>query len=226
MRREEVAFYALAVTATSSALGLAWRRREHLPVAILLTGGLVGDLVQRGLAALLLGQPRPFTGGCRVAWTVKEAIFTAYVPGLVAVGLLVLLRARRAALLLPLAAWCAIVAAHIFGYPALRGDELGRFYRDIQIAAVLGLGAMAARFEIHRRLEHRAPTTTELVVLWAAGVELMNLSGPYLCAPWNRWGLARVAYGAFYVVATIMQTVEGVSSWKSGRRTEPPCNSG
>lgn len=226
MKREEVAFYALAAAATSSAIVLAWQRRRHAPVAILLAGGLGGDMVQRGLAAVLVGQPRPFTGVARVAWTVKEAIFTAYVPGVVAVALLVLLRARRQALLLPSAAWGAIVAAHVFGYPELRGTALASFYRDVQIAAVVALGAMVARFEVQRRLAHRAPTTTELVVVWAAATEAMNLGGPYLVEPWSRWGLARVAYGVFYVVASIVQIIEGGSAWTSGKRTEPPCSSG
>lgn len=226
MTKEDVAFYALAAAATVSAAVLAWRKREHLPLALLFFAGLAGDMVQRVLAAVLVGKPRPFTGTARVAWTVKEAIFTAYVPGLVAVALVVLLRARRMSLVLPAAAWAAVVAAHVFGYPELRGDALGGFYRDLQVAAVLALAAMAARFELERRRARRVPTATELIVLWSVAVEAMNLAGPYLRVPWSRWGLARVAYATLYVVAIVLQIIEGVSSWTSGKRTGPPCNSG
>lgn len=227
MRREDVAFYGLSAAATSSAWVLAWRRRQHLPVAVLFVVGILGDMGQRWLAPLLRDQPRPFTGDARVAWTLKQALFTSYPPAVVVVALVVLARAPRWSLVLPLGAWLAIVAAHIFGYPELRQAALGTFYLGLQVAAVGVLAVLAMRFEVHRRRRRVPPTAAELVVLWSVLAEAINLGGPLLREPWRRWGLARVAYGAVYVVAIIVQIVEGVSSWRrSGKWSDPPSSSG
>ena len=216
--RGDLAFYGLDVFATVTAVLFALRKRRHAPIAALFAFGLVSDGAMRALARELLGQSRPFTGMVRVAWTIRESFFSAYVPAVVVVVLLVLWPRQAGRLLeVPTLAFAVVVGAHVFLYPALRGEALGAFYRKAHgtLCAVLAVSAIV--FEAERRRWRRKLSATELLALWCCGAEVMNLFGPYWGGkPWEEWGLARVDYGIVFAIALITQ---GRSLWmlRSGR---------
>jgi hypothetical protein len=145
-----MSMWSAAVLVKAAAAALAWRsgrdRPGHRPVGLLLSVGVVADLVRRAISVLALEPFRaangaaPFAGSARLAFHLEQVLFLAWPAGLVAVALVTLAHRR------PWGAFAAQLAANLglaAAYPAIRGAMLAKAYLGLELvalAAVVGAG--------------------------------------------------------------------------------------
>src|SRR4051812_1163686 len=79
--------YALSLTATALAWGIARRHVEHRPIAMLLSLGLASDVGRRLLNIAVLSTPGPYAGTARVAYHIEQALYLAWLAGVTATSL-------------------------------------------------------------------------------------------------------------------------------------------
>src|SRR5580692_3031660 len=95
-----LAIYVLEVIAIGLAWALVRQRREHLPVAVLLSVGLASDLAVLGIRGPILaavaahGVDVPWTGTARVAGHFSDAATLAWPAALVGAALVAFLRRK------------------------------------------------------------------------------------------------------------------------------------
>lgn len=184
---------------------LAWviqRRvdRAYRPVAIYLTGWLLGDLVRLLLATLVLAPWKiahgnvPLTGGARLAGHLEQGLLLGSWFGIAALAGWFFTRAPLLAGVL----YTAALVACVHGYPELRGEALGSFYRILTVVAV-GLALLAiARKRLPVGLAH-------LVVLLLVAGLTATLAGPFLGSPFKDWSLAQLTWTVFVGLIVLVQ---------------------
>jgi len=177
-----------------AAIALAWieqsTRREHAPIAWLLSAELVADLLRRALAAVALGAGppggQPYTGGLRVLFHVDQGLFLVWPVGLAAAALVVLAKARAR---WALGGGVLAVAILTAGYPTIRRELLARAYLGIELAS---LGCVVASGALWWR-RHERPSLTSGSVLVLSCIEAGTLIA--YRQPWAEgWTAAAVIY--------------------------------
>lgn len=219
-----VAFtYVVSVFATVLAWPVAKRRPDHTPIALLLTFGLVSDLVRRLLReylflpayAALAGAPA--TGWLRCAFNVEQALFLAWPAGLAAVALWVYLKQRPWIVALGYVEWVLAIAG--LGYPAIRGDLLSKAYLAFELACLLvAVGAIVHWIAFRKD----PPRVSHWIVALMVGTEVVGLiAGAWRFGIFTAWTLAQVSYCMLYAV---LIAINGAVLWvwpnpsPSGRR--------
>lgn len=206
--------YALSAGAVGAAAARARREPRHRPLAALLVLGLAADLV----VALLEpdgGWPHPLRGTARAAFHLAESLHAAYPLAVLGAAAAALVPGRRG-LLTGIRGWAAAyLVVLVVAYPTgLWGGPLVRVYTGTQVLVVLGLGGVVGSWLRGRRWHPVPKTAPELLLLWAAAVETMNLAGPYFLG-FARWfPLATGAYAIFYVVVIVIEL--GGGRWRRG----------
>lgn len=186
---------------------LAWRRREHWPLAGLFT---LGALVDIGLELHL-----PFAG--------RVVLGTVYPWAALAVVARVLGRwsRRRAAQDALLGGFACYVAA-LFAL-GLRGPALAHAYAAAQVGIASGMGWAVLAWRA-RTLRIVTPTVAGALIVAAA--EVACAGGPYL-DPDAKWYLARVAYFFAFGALTLIQigAMRGWMRWTSSSGPGPGSSS-
>lgn len=210
------ALYLLLAVATVLAWLLARARRDHLPIALLLSTGLLCNVVRAGLRAavptLATSPADPLAGWARAAAHLDDLLFLAWPAGLAVVAVHVLARAPRWSWA-PAAALAAIVAGLAGAYPVTRGDVLRRCYLAAELAA-LAVGVFGV-VQWARRGERATPA-----LLCAAFLVLGHfvvLVGPYRFGLFgSAWYTAQVGY---LLILVNLVLVQGAALWSSWRRS-------
>lgn len=182
---------ALAILAVMLASG----DRAHRPLAALLSGQAIVNLVRPALRASFgLDGPMaavPFQGWQRAAYFADAALFALWAPGLAWTALVVLGgRTVRAAAPLPVAIWLITVAAIVIGYPTIRGAGTDTIYLGAELAS-LACSALTWRevWESRGRLSF----ARGVVLLVVAFEALPIFAGPYRYGLFAAWTLALAA---------------------------------
>lgn len=207
--------YALSAVATVLAWVVARRHPAHLPVALLLTVGLVADIVRRAITrSVLLPEiarigDAPFTGWPRVAAHVDDALFIAW-PAALAGAALVAFLGRRA---WPVAvAYLVTLTGVVVAYPATRGAVLARVYSAAQLAAVMV--ALGCAITWYRKPTAEKTTTAQAALALVVSVEFGTLALSWRSGVFDNWYLSQIAYLILFVVLILMQ---GGIAWSSTR---------
>jgi hypothetical protein len=200
-------------------VALAWttaaQRRDHRPVAWLLTLGLGMDVARELIQVHVLQPTRaamgagPFHGFARAAFNVDEALFLAWPVGIAACATWVFLRHRTWAFV---AAYSLAVVMVVQAYPTLRGAALARVYLAAELAGiVVGIGSF-----ITWAWKRERPNLTHGVTLLIVVVELATLL-PFGKGPFVYWSLAQASYVTLYVVLIV---VHGGALWDRGSSSQ------
>jgi hypothetical protein len=184
--------YVAMFAATATAIALAWRDREHRPIAALLLLNLFASAARTALRPLVGAQP---VGGAILLFS--EALFLAGPFSLAVAALCVL--ARRPW-------WCdlwifgLVLSQVVLFQEELSAERIARVYLAAELGALLVCAAAFARSCADlRRPTHLA--LAMIVVVEMIGVVL----GPWRYGIWARWDLAQVEQVALYGVLTILQ---------------------
>jgi hypothetical protein len=160
-------------------VALVWRSAalepRHRPVAAVVVGNLIADVVRRGLA--LLNAPAyaaahgaPLTGLGRALFHADEALFLAWPFGLAALAALVFLEEphRRRVAALVGSMWGLSSLALALAYPMFRGPALGRVYLAVELTSLAAI--IASGWSWWQRWEK--PSLVEGSVIILGTVEL------------------------------------------------------
>jgi hypothetical protein len=204
----ELVTYALSLGATALAWTLVRRRHEHRPFAVLLTVGLVSDVVRRLLhvyalpPAHVVAAGSPLSGVVRTAFHVEQAMFLSWLAALTAASLHVFLKRRPWPVV---AVWALAVLALAITYPVTRGAALQRVYLWIEAATLAAsLGFVVAWI---RSPDRESPAFHQVCVALVLGTELTSL----FVGPWKAvdlfaaWPLAQLAYAGLFVFLILLQ---------------------
>jgi hypothetical protein len=209
------ATYVTLFFAAVTAVGLAWRRKDHRPFAAFLAWLFVIDTVRVVLADRFdlmrpLGSP-PFTGAARVALHIDQAGELSSTAGLAMVAILICVE-RRALASLPLLAWVASVVYLSTHYPEIRGDALRRIYLAGELTA---LGVVIA--SIVGLWWRRAGMTPARQCLFSCvAIDVCTLfAGAWRWGLWERWSLNQAAFALLYATLTVYQGVLWLRSYHS-----------
>jgi hypothetical protein len=215
----------LHAAAAVVAVGVAWRRREHGPVALFLgftalasaSTCMLQDYVLKP-ARLALGPGVPYTGGVRIAFHVSQALFLSWSACLAAVALAVLGRRRAWPAFV---VWAITLAGLVATYPETRGEVLQRWY----LAAELGALAVGMRYAVGwlRRVASRdkpalnpAESLAGVCTLILVAVDVCGVAvGAWRGNVYTDWHLSQVSYAVEYAVLIVLQIGGGI--W----RTQP-----
>lgn len=185
----------LFVLATISAWSVARKRCEYLPIAALLTLGLLGDLCGELIRDLYLdAQPRPYLD--QPAWAlfhVEQALFLAWPAGVVAVALHVLAKAPAVHALY---AWSLAVCVHMANYPEWRDEALGLALRVECGIAVAALGWCVIAWSANDRTLSREPEHAAALALTIA--ETTVLLFVHTTRQFENWWYAQLAYAIVF----------------------------
>ncbi len=199
----------LLVGAAVTACCLARRRRHYRPVAAMLVGGLLTDLVQGAYHALVivplrddLGVGVPWTGWARVAGAGADALALAWPAQLLAAMLAITTKHPP---WLAAVAWAAAAGA----VAAVHGGDRALAVADTALvaAALLVLAIDAVREGAHFLSAAKA---TAVMVLAA---EVVSLFGAWRLGVTSHWYLAQVLY-AILLGAVVLN--QGRLLWKPG----------
>lgn len=202
-----LAIYVLEVIAIGLGWMLARRRREHLPVAVLLSIGLASDvatLAVRGpiLAAVARhGVDAPWSGAERVAGHLSDAATLAWPAALVGVALVAFLRRKPWP---AVAAYVLAIAAMVVVHPIAGDGSLGRALTAAQLAGVLAALGCAVTWYLR---PHDGTTSAQACMGIIVAAELAALAGSWRIGVFADWQLARLAYLVMYVVVIAIQGV-------------------
>jgi len=199
------ATYAALLFATVTAVGLAWRRKDHRTFAAFLAWLFIVDTVRAVLADRFdLIRPLgslPFTGASRIAFHIDEAVELSSDAAFAALMIFVFAR-RRWLAVLPGVVCLGSIVYLVTHYPEVRGETLRRVY----LASELGVLAVAvASFgAFWSRRESMTPARTcALVFLLVDGGTLFI--GAWRFGFWTAWKLHQGAYLTMYAIITTLQ---------------------
>jgi hypothetical protein len=216
---------ALLYVAAVSAVWLAVRRVDYRPVAGFLFAVAFADLARmlsrRWLLAPAWEAQRaagldpaavPLSGLGRVGGHIEHAGFLVWSGGIAALSLAVLARrpARWA-----LAAYGVAVAVLVVSYPAIRGEDLRRYYLACEMLALAT--ALVSGVAWWRRRE--PPTLPAAAALLIAALDIAVLFGPYRVGLFTSWRFAQAVYVVLYLVLVVIQ---GGALWDSYRTSKRP----
>lgn len=173
------------VTAVVSAWIVAATRKDHRPIALLLTFGLAIDLVR-----FSIGHPTTFT-----SFLISESLYLLWSAAVVDTLLHASFRLFRGALAIP---WLTVVGVVALLYPvdSLALEGLHRF-----LHLMAGGAFVASLFAFSRR-----KVTSMVVALWVvSATELLLVLGPYaLSHAAKSWEVACAIYGTAFVILTFL----------------------
>jgi hypothetical protein len=214
-----VGFHAAAAVA---AISIAFRTREHRPVAFFLGLTAVADggacalqnLVLRP-ARLALGPGVPYAGDARVAFHASQALFLSWPAGLAALALVAGGRRPWVAF----AVWAITFAALVATYPETRGELLQRWYFAAELAA-LALGLRYVAGWLRRVASRNKPALNSAAILAGLctlilfAVDMTNVAvGAWRGNIYTDWHLSRVSYSVEYAVLIVLQI--GGGTWRT-----------
>jgi hypothetical protein len=212
-----------ALVLSAGAVTLAWmvsrRRTDYLPVALLLSLGLVDDVARYALAVFVLAPAHalvgaaPLEGWARFAGHADTSLFLAWPAALAAAALVTFDpafegdlerrdRRRRRVLLAVAGSWALVVALLAVNYPVTRGPMLARCYLAAELVGLLvGIGAIATWVPARRWPEiwHVA------IALVVAGELASALAGPWRVDLFGSWSLAQVSHALLLAVLIVLQ---------------------
>lgn len=210
--------YLFTICAAALAWGIARRRPEHRPVALLLTIDVVINVARRALAAYVLVPAAaqlggaPLDGWARVAGHLDDALFLGWPAAIAATALVTFTpalfdedasRARRRRVMIAVAiVWAVAVAALVTSYPITRGAVLARCYLAGELAAiVVGLGSVATWIPARQ-----SPDVRHVAIALVVGDALVSvLAGPWRFNVFGSWVLAQLIHALFAAVLTVLQ---------------------
>ncbi len=201
--------YGLSIVATGLAWAVAWRRAEHRPIALLLTLGLVTDVVRRVLHFVLVpgyaaAAGGPLTGWYRLAGNLATADFLVW-PAAVAAAAVVVFLERRP--IVVAVVWAAVSAGLAAAYPQVRGAALGRVFLVAELAALLVATGSIVTW-VRRGL---GPEVHHVSIALVVAARLCAVvAGPWKVNLFGAWPLAQVGYAALYAALIIIM---GGSEW-------------
>jgi hypothetical protein len=214
----ELGFHAAAALVS---VGVAWRRKEHRPIALFLGFTGVADGLACALQELILEPARlslgpgvPFTGDIRAAFHASQALFLMWPAGLAALALVTLGRRRP---WVPFAVWAIALPVLAATYPAVRGAVLQRWY----LAAELGALAVGLRYVmgwLWRVASRDKPALSSaellagLCTLILVAIDVTDVAvGPWRSNIYTDWHLSQVSYAVEYAVLIVLQI--GGGTW-------------
>lgn len=215
MTRVLVAGYALSALITALAWFVTHRRSDHRPIALLLTLGLVSDVIRRQLYIHAIGPGYvvaaggPLTGAARVAFHVEQALFLAWPAGLTAAALTIFLRRRP---WLVAVVWSLAVAALAVSYPGTRGDVLRRAYLALELATI----AVSSGAVIQWGWSRQWPTLAQDILMALIGAEIAVVWGPWRHDLFGGWSAGQIMYAVTYLVIAFLQ---GGVLWRQSRQS-------
>jgi hypothetical protein len=197
------------------AVGVAFRRREHRPIAWLLALSSLADFTRWGLGHWLDTQPAPHTGIARVGHHVDQALYIAWPIGIAAACWRVYVGKTPYAHAL---AYVLVLAGLVVGYPwPLRGDVMRWGYTGIHaVALIASLVALIVWVKMRAavQIEHRSA----LLILAAETALFTGPLFPISPDPFRRWALAQWSYAFLYLILTL---VHWNTLWSSSSRISP-----
>lgn len=204
--------YVLSIAATALAWPVAKRCPDHTPIAVLLTFGLFSDLARRLLREVILTPMyaqlagAPPTGWLRVVAFTDQALFLAWPAGLAAAALWTFLKRRPWLVALGYVEWVLAIAG--LGFPAMRGDLLGKAYLAFELAALLVAVGSIAHWIAFSKDPPRVP---HWIVALMVGAEVVGvIAGAWRFGIFTRWILAQVSYCMLYAVLIV---INGAVLW-------------
>lgn len=207
------AAYALSAVAMVLAWALTQRRAEHRPIAVLLTVGLVADILRRVLRSLYLGaaierlgNSTPWTGWPYAAAVASHALFLSWPAALAGAAMVVFLGRRPWPIVL---GYAAGVVAILVVHPIAGNGSLARALTAgtlVGLAAAIGCAATWY-------LRSKEPTSSAqaTLALMVAG-ELASLAGAWRIGLFTSWHLSQVVYILTFAVLSVIQ---GGFLWQS-----------
>ena len=184
--------------ASAAAVVLAWaltqRRREHRPIALLLSAGLALDAAQLALDARVLAPLRaelgvavPWTGWARVAGHLADALWLGWGACLVAAALVVFAGRKPWP---ALAGWAGVVAALVVVHPvAGDGSQARALSAAAALWAVVSVGLLVAWY----RRATKPPTSAQFALAMIVTVEPITLSATWWAGLLEHWALVQVS---------------------------------
>jgi hypothetical protein len=191
--------------AAITAVGLARRRADHWPFAMLLAWVLITNIIRSVLASRFglirsVGLP-PFDSTSLVAFYVDQA-FELSSPAWIAAMSCWYFARRRWLAGGPALAWIIGVAYLETHYPEVRGDALRRVYLAAELAALCASALVIVPW-IGR---HEIPTPGRVCMLTVITMEaLLLFAGPANWGFWSRWDLNQAAIAVFCTGITALQ---------------------
>lgn len=194
------------VIVTAMAWALASKRREHRPVAVLFSIGLVGELVLRAYDATILASLRealgidvPWTGWARAAALLSHAIVLTWPAALVAACLVVFARRRP---WLAVIGWAVAVAAFAVAHP-IAGD--GSLARAFTAAQVLSVSVSAALCLMWLRRRTTPATSAQYALMMVVIAESLSLLGAWRVGLFEAWPISQMAYLFMFGIVALVQ---------------------
>lgn len=198
--------YVLSLTATVLAWPVAKRRPDHIPIATLLTFGLLADLARRLLREFILvpayapSLGTPTTGWLRIARIVEQALFLGWPAGLAAATLWIHL--RRPPWLVAVGYVVGVLGIAVFGYPAIHGDLLHKAYLGFQLACLAVAVGAIFHWAVFKKDQAR---TAHWIVGLMVGTEIVGLvAGAWRFGIFTNWTLAQLSYCILYAMLTLI----------------------
>jgi hypothetical protein len=213
------ALWLALVVVTAMAWALASKRREHRPIAVLLSLGLAAEVAQRALSVAVLAPLRaalgvdvPWSGWARAAGLLYDAVALTWPAALVGAALVVFAGRRPWAALL---GWSFAVAAFAGAHPIAGDGSQARAYTAVQtlavaIAAGLGLGWIRGRAT--------PATTAQYALAMMVIAELVSLLGAWRVGLFEGWPIAQALYLVMFGVVALVQ---GRFLWTSPQSALP-----
>jgi hypothetical protein len=208
---------ALAIVA-AMAWVLASRRREHRPVAVLLSFGLAGDLLVRALVVAIiaplrdaLGVDVPWTGWAWGAALLIHAIELMWPAALVATSLVVFARRKPWAAII---GWACAVATFAVVHPIAGDGSLARAFTAVQVLSVSTSVALCLMW-LRRRTT--PATSAQYALMMIVIAELVSLLGAWRVGLFDGW---LISQGLYLLMLGIIALVQGRFLWNSPQSSQ------
>lgn len=200
------ALWLALVVATAMAWALASKRREHRPIAALLSLGLAAELAQRTLSVAVVGPLRgalgvdvPWTGWARAAGLLYDAVALTWPAALIAAALVVFARRRPWAAFL---VWGSAVAVFAALHPIAGNGSQARAYTAVQVLSVAIAAAMGLEWASRRTTP---ATTAQLALAMIVIAELVSLFGAWRVGLFDGWPISQALYLVMFAIVALVQ---------------------
>jgi hypothetical protein len=203
------------------ATALAWfvfsRRRDHLPVAVLLSVGLLSELGLRALEARVLAPLRGelgdrWHGWARAAGHLSDAVWLSGFAALAGAALVVF-AGRRA--WPAVAAWAGFVAAMVVAHPIASDGTQAKWLGAGQGLAV---GAAACLFLVWRHRRSTPATPAQIVLSVVVTNELVAALSGWWARPVGAWAITHLLT---FVVLGAAILIQGRYLWSTQPSPSP-----
>jgi len=210
-------FIACFVMATALAWILSAKRSEHRPVAVLLSMGLVSELVDRAMDVTVLAPLRAqlgvsqWSGWAYAAAVADNAIMLVWPAALLGAAIRVFADRKP----WPAAcAWAGTTALFAVAHPfAGNGSQIQALLAARVFALVTVMGLLISWYR-RRKPTNSAHTTMTMIVL----TEVLSLFGAWRMGPESTWLIAQALY---LTMLGIVILVQGRFLWDSPQSPQP-----